>query len=274
MKIADQLGNTLSLSGLPNRIISIVPSQTELLFELGLDEEVVGITKYCIHPKNWNETKTIIGGTKKLNIEKIKELNPNLIIGNKEENEKSQIEELINYYPVWMSDIKTLEDALGMIDSIGKITGKEKKALGIQNDIREQFSHFKLSSATIKVEKKRVAYFIWRKPYICAGANTFINHMLSICGLETVFSSLLPSPLGEGLGVRYPEVTSEEIQQANPSLIFLSSEPYPFQKKHIEEFQKVCPKAQIILVNGEMFSWYGSRLLYAPAYFQQLLLKL
>jgi ABC-type Fe3+-hydroxamate transport system substrate-binding protein len=275
MKITDQLGNTISLSGFPKKIISIVPSQTELLFDLGLEDEVAGITKFCIHPKDWHESKTKVGGTKKLNIEKIKELDPDLIIGNKEENEKSQVEELMKQYPVWMSDIKTLEDALGMIDSIGKITGKEIKALKIQNDIREQFSHFKLSAAHIKVENKRIAYFIWRKPYICAGANTFIDHMLSICGFENVFASP-PTPLLKERGetARYPVITTEEIQEANPALIFLSSEPYPFRKKHIQEFQSICPHAKIVLVDGEMFSWYGSRLLYAPAYFERLLQNL
>jgi ABC-type Fe3+-hydroxamate transport system substrate-binding protein len=265
MKITDQLGNTISLSGFPKKIISIVPSQTELLFDLGLDEEIIGITKYCVHPKHWQESKTKIGGTKKLNFEKIKELQPDIIIGNKEENEKNQIEELMKYFPVWMSDIKTLEDALNMIDSIGKITDKEKSALRIQNDIREQFSHFKLSTSNLKLEPKRVAYFIWKKPFICSGGNNFIDHMLSICGFENVFRKKTS---------RYPEITIEEIQQANPSLIFLSSEPYPFRKKHIEEFKNICPTAKIVLVDGEMFSWYGSRLLYAPAYFERLLQNL
>ena len=265
MKITDQLGNTLSLPGFPKKIISIVPSQTELLFDLGLDDEVIGITKFCVHPKDWHESKTKVGGTKKLNFEKIKELDPDLIIGNKEENEKSQVEELMKHYPVWMSDIKTLEDALSMIDSIGKITGKEKKALKIENDIREQFSHFKLSIKYLKTDAKRITYLIWRKPYICAGANTFIDHLLHICGLENVFAfqrSVIP------------EITAEEIKKQNPDLIFLSSEPYPFRQKHIEEFKSICPNAKVVLVDGEMFSWYGSRLLYAPSYFERLLQNL
>jgi len=265
MKITDQLGNTLSLSGFPKKIISLVPSQTELLFDLGLDEEVVGITKFCIHPKSWHESKTKIGGTKKINFEKIKELDPDLVIGNKEENDKNQVEELMKHYPVWMSDIKNLEDALSMIDSIGKITGKENKALGIQNGIREQFSHFKLGISNTKQKTQTVAYFIWRNPHICAGTNTFIDHMLSICGFENIFTKKTS---------RYPEITAEEIQKANPSYIFLSSEPYPFRKKHIEEFQQICPDSKVVLVNGEMFSWYGSRLLYSPAYFERLLQNL
>lgn len=265
MKITDQLGNTITLSGFPKKIISIVPSQTELLFDLGLEKEIIGITNFCIHPKDWQESKTKIGGTKKLDIKKIKELDPDIIIGNKEENEKSEVEELMDLYPVWMSDIKNLEDAIGMIDSIGKITGKENKALAIQNDIKEQFAHFKLALKNISVMHKRVAYFIWRKPYIAAGATTFIDHMLSICGFENVFTKK---------SSRYPEITSEEIQKEYPEIIFLSSEPYPFSKKHIEEFQQICPQAKVVLVNGEMFSWYGSRLLYAPAYFERLLQNL
>lgn len=265
MKIIDQLGNTITFSDFPKKIISIVPSQTELLFDLGLDEEIIGITDFCIHPKDWHETKTKIGGTKKINIEKIKELKPDIIIGNKEENERTDIEELMKYFPVWMSDIKNLEDAFLMIESIGKISGKENNALAIQNDIKEQFAHFKLALKNISMPNKRIAYFIWRKPFIVAGSNTFINHLLTTCGFENVFTKI---------NSRYPEITFKEIQKGNPEIIFLSSEPYPFSKKHIEEFQQLCPHAKIVLVNGEMFSWYGSRLLYAPAYFERLLQNL
>ncbi len=273
MLFADQLGNTIVLGKHPERIISIVPSQTELLFDLGLDEEVIGITKYCVHPKDWLQSKTTVGGTKKLSLEKIKELKPDLIIGNKEENEKNQVLELMKFplnkggkgdvVPVWMSDIKTLEDALAMIDSIGEITGKENNALKIQNDIREQFSHFKLATSDFKRLTFNVLYLIWRKPFICAGTNTFINYLLEICGLKNAITE-----------PRYPEITAEQIQKTNPSLIFLSSEPYPFRQKHILELQRICPKAKIILVDGEMFSWYGSRLLYAPSYFEHLLKNL
>jgi ABC-type Fe3+-hydroxamate transport system substrate-binding protein len=259
----DQMGKTLVLNGTPKRIISLVPSQTELLFDLGLDEEIAGITKYCVHPKHWQEVKTKVGGTKKLSLEKIKEIHPDLLIGNKEENEREQILELAKYYPVWMSDVKTLKDALDMIQSIGEITGKESAALKIQNNIREQFAHFKLQKVSYITHPSSVLYLIWRKPYICAGRNTFINHLLEICGFKNSISQS-----------RYPEISAEEIKRLNPSMIFLSSEPYPFREKHISEFQKICPTAKIVLVNGEMFSWYGSRLLYTPSYFEHLLKNL
>ncbi|MBI4931993.1 MAG: ABC transporter substrate-binding protein [Bacteroidetes bacterium] len=263
MIFTDQLGNTIFLPEIPKRIVSIVPSQTELLFDLGLDEEIIGITKYCVHPQHWLETKINIGGTKKLNLEKIKELKPDLIIGNKEENEKNQIQELMKQYPVWMSDIKNLEEALKMIDEVGTITGKEKRALEIQNNIREQFSHFKLATSHLTRITNKVLYLIWRKPYIVAGKDTFISHLLEICGFENVISKS-----------RYPEISYEEIQKLNPNLIFLSSEPYPFRKKHVTEFQTHFQQAKVVLVDGEMFSWYGSRLLYAPSYFERLLKNL
>lgn len=263
MTITDQLSNSLTLPGFPKRIISIVPSQTELLTDLGLNTEVIGITDYCVHPKDWHKCKTKIGGTKKLNLEKIIELQPDLIIANKEENEKSQVLELMKHFPVWMSDIKTLAEVLDMINSLGKITGKEKKATEIQNSICEQFSHFKLSTSSLR-HPSSVLYLIWRKPYICVGSNTFIDHMLSICGLNNCYSA----------HERYPEITAEQIFKSNPDLIFLSSEPYPFREKHIRELQKICQGAKVVLVDGEMFSWYGSRLVYAPSYFERLLRNL
>lgn len=263
MTYLDQTGNLVTLNKIPERIISIVPSQTELLYDLGLDKEVIGITKYCIHPRSWHETKTKVGGTKKLDIEKMKLLKPDLIIANKEENEKKQVLELMKEFPVWTSNISNLEQALKMIEEIGNITGKKIRSLEIQNNIREQFSHFKIQVSRISINKKKVLYMIWRKPYICAGNDTFISHLLNVCGLKNIVES-----------PRYPELSPEKIKQLNPELIFLSSEPYPFREKHLAEFQLLCPSAQIILVDGEMFSWYGSRLIYAPCYFERLLMNL
>ena len=259
----DQMGNTVLLNGTPKRIISLVPSQTELLFDLGLDEEIVGITKYYVHPKHWLETKTTIGGTKKLNLEKIKELKPDLIIGNKEENEKKQIEELQKLFPVWMSDIKTLDDSLEMIVKVGELAGKKAKAIEIKNNIQKQFSDFKLQTSQNLYLTSTVLYLIWRKPFIAAGKETFINHLLEVCVLKNSLNK-----------IRYPEITPDEIQKANPTYIFLSSEPYPFKEKHFAELQNICPSAKVVLVDGEIFSWYGSRLLHAPSYFRQLLSNL
>lgn len=255
----DQMGRTIEISHPPRRIISLVPSQTELLFDLGLDEEVVGITKFCIHPEKQFRTKPRIGGTKQFNMVKIAELQPDLIIGNLEENEKEQMETLFERYPVWMSDIKTLEDALNMIEQIGLLVGKPEAAQILRKQINDQFLSLKQQISVTSV-KKRVAYFIWRKPYMIAAKDTFIDKMLDWAGFENAFHNMK----------RYPMVNIEDLQKSNPDVILLSSEPFPFTEKHFPELQEICPKAIIKVVDGEMFSWYGNRLLHAPAYFSNL----
>jgi ABC-type Fe3+-hydroxamate transport system substrate-binding protein len=257
--ITDQTGNTFSVTGTPRRIVSVVPSQTELLYDLGLSSEVAGITKFCVHPESWFRTKLRVGGTKSLNIELIRSLQPDLVIANKEENEKSQIEALAKEFHVWTSDIRTLDDARRMIFSIGELTGHTPEASVIVQSIDSAFNALKCI-----LEKKRplrAAYFIWNEPLMAAGGDTFISSMLQAAGLQNAF----------GNWTRYPEVTDEELKAASPDAIFLSSEPYPFNEKHAEGFRKKFPVAKVVCVDGELFSWYGSRLMHAPAYFLKLL---
>jgi ABC-type Fe3+-hydroxamate transport system substrate-binding protein len=144
----------------PKRIVSVVPSQTELLFDLGLENEVIGITKFCIHPNSWFKNKTRVGGTKTLNIEKIKQLNPDLIIANKEENTKEQIEELQKLFPVWTSDIRNLQDSIEMIKQVGLNTNSTEEANKIITKIEQDFNFL---SSTQK-QPKSTLYFIWREP--------------------------------------------------------------------------------------------------------------
>lgn len=253
----DQLNRKIELPSTPKRIISLVPSQTELLYDLGLRDEVIGITKFCIHPDEWFKTKTRVGGTKQIDFEKIKALQPDLIIGNKEENEQEQIELLMKDYNVWMSDIYTLKDAYDMITRVGTLVGKQQEATFLKLKIESGFNQ--LQPPSTNHQALNVAYFIWNNPYMVAGTNTFINELLTVCGLKNVF---------EG---RYPQVSASEIAIANPDLILLSSEPYPFKEKHMEELRVICPTARIRIVDGELFSWYGSRLLKSPVYFKQLI---
>ena len=259
MEYVDQIGNKVKLKQVPKRIISIVPSQSEFIWEIGLQKELVGITKFCVHPEKMFANVTRVGGTKKLNFEIIRQLKPDLIIGNKEENEKSQIEELRKEFTVWMSDIYNLEDSFKMMNSIGEICGKEKEAKKVISTIKENFE--KLNAK--QFEKKKVAYFIWYNPFMVAANNTFINFLLEKLGLVNVFKNKN----------RYPELSASQIKKANPQLILLSSEPFPFKEKHVKELQNIVPNAKIVLVNGEMFSWYGSRLINAPHYFNSMKLN-
>ena len=246
----------------PKRIISLVPSQTELLYDLGLREEVVGITKFCLHPEVWFRNKERVGGTKKLNIEKIKSLHPDLILANKEENVKEQIEELEKSFNVWTSDIKNLDDALIMIKHVGELVNKKKQSEQIIQEVKSAFHN--LLSITETTVRKKVCYLIWQKPLMTIGGDTFINDMLKKCSFQNVFESLR----------RYPEISIEQINEAQPEFIFLSSEPFPFKEKHAEEMYVISPGSKIILVNGEFFSWYGSRLIKAADYFKKLLKKI
>lgn len=260
MKLVDQIGREVTLNKFPGRIISLVPSQTELLYDLGLNEEVTGITKFCTIPVSWFHQKIKIGGTKNLNIRKIEELRPDLILANKEENEKDQIEALGKFAPVWTSDVTDLESALEMIKSIGNITDRSERSARIISQIAERFLILNRVTSRPGISQLSVAYLIWYNPLMVAGGDCFINDMLSKAGFTNCFSSRS----------RYPKVDIEEIKQLSPALIFLSSEPFPFTEKHKREFEILFPDAAIVPVDGAMFSWYGSRLLFSPGYFQSL----
>ena len=251
----DQLSRTVEIPFPPRRIISLVPSQTELLFDLGLEKEVVGITKFCVHPEKWFREKSRVGGTKNVHPDRITALQPDLIIANKEENVKEQVEGLARQFPVWVSDVNTLPDAFEMMKSLGEITGRNEAAETLVTRISNRFSQLPTPNT-----KPQTAYLIWKDPYMTVGGDTFIHHLLETAGFCNLFAAQ----------TRYPQITVEDLQHAGCQLLLLSSEPYPFSQKHVDELQKQLPGTTILLVDGEMFSWYGSRLLQAPSYFQKL----
>ena len=255
MQFTDQLVRTVKLNDFPKRIVSLVPSQTELLFDLDLEDKVVGITKFCIHPASWFKNKQRIGGTKNINFKAIEKLKPDLIIANKEENTQSEIEKLMNLYPVWVSDIGNLEDALRMIVDVGELTNTKKRAIEIAKNIKADFSGFE------SVINKSAAYIIWNNPIMTINKTRFINDMLKRNGLINVFAEKAKE---------YPEISKDELIRANPEIILLSSEPFPFKEKHLQVFNEICPSAKVILVDGEFFSWYGSRLQKSVGYFSTL----
>ncbi len=256
MEYKDQMNRTIRLENFPRRIVSLVPSQTELLFDLGLEDEVVGITKFCIHPDTWFRSKTRVGGTKTVDINKVQTLEPDLIIANKEENTKEDIEKLVRVAPVWISDIHTLEEALDMIKQIGVLTNRGEKSRSMITTIREGFEAIQQAE-----KRKRVLYLIWERPVMAAGNTTFIHDMLTRIGWENVLEEQ----------IRYPELSDEEIVRLQPDLIILSSEPYPYKEEHVQRYQKLCPGAEVRLLDGEFFSWYGSRLVKALPYFQKVI---
>jgi ABC-type Fe3+-hydroxamate transport system substrate-binding protein len=249
----DQMNNMVTIDFPPRRIVSLVPSQTELLADLDLDEKLVGITKFCVHPQAWIEPKKIVGGTKQFNFEVIQALEPDLIIANKEENYQEGITRLKAKYPVWVSDIVSVEDAIAMVASLGELTNSKTQAGNVIASINEAFERLN------QVPTVSALYLIWQKPWMAAGRDTFINTIMEKMGLKNA----VPES-------RYPELSDEYIQAINPDYVLLSSEPFPFQEKHIEMLQQLLPLSKIMLVDGEMFSWYGSRLIKAPSYLNTL----
>lgn len=257
--LTDQMGRTVAVPAAPQRIISLVPSQTELLFDLGLGDEIAGVTKFCVHPAPQVKQKPSVGGTKKFRFDVIDRLQPDLIIGNKEENYREGIERLAAQYPVWMSDIVTLADALAMMRAVGGMVGRADAAETLAAKIEAGFA------ALPKLSRPwRTAYLIWQKPFMAAGTHTFIHHMLTRCGC---LNAVAPAP-------RYPEITAGQLRRRQLDLLLLSSEPFPFGPKHQAQLQTQFPDVRIELVDGEMFSWYGSRLLTAVTYLQQLIHRL
>lgn len=255
MEYLDQLKNKVVLNSVPKRIISLVPSQSEYLWEIGLQKELVGITKFCIHPNEMFENVARVGGTKQLDIEKIKALKPDLIIGNKEENTKEQIEELKKHFAVWMSDVNNLEDAFEMMLHLGIICNRKTEAVELIGKIKES-----LKNVSGLFKNKSFAYLIWNKPYMVAASNTFIHEVLKYSGFTNVFENKS----------RYPETNLEELEKLKPDFCFLSTEPFPFTNIHVQELQLKLTNAKVLLVDGEMFSWYGSRLVYLQNYLLKL----
>lgn len=255
MIIQDQLKRSIRLGQKPKRIVCLVPSITELLAYFKLDDEVVGITKFCIHPKNWHQDKTRIGGTKQVNFEKIEALNPDLILGNKEENTPEIIQELEQKYPVFVTDIVKIEDAYDAIRMIGQIVNKIKEAESLVEAIQESFQSFKKSKIATQLKGKKVIYCIWENPTFVVGKETYIDSVLTELGLANCIQE-----------TRYPEINDK----INPDFILLSSEPFPYKEKHMEIYKNRFPNAQVLLVDGEIFSWYGPKMKNIIAYIEQL----
>jgi ABC-type Fe3+-hydroxamate transport system substrate-binding protein len=252
----DHIGRTLSPPKVPQRIVSLCPSITETLFALGLGERVAGRTRFCIHPKEEVSRATRIGGTKEIRFDRLAELQPDLIIAEKEENTREMVEQLESRYPVFVMDVVDIPSAIRMIRDLGDLTGKELEAKKLEEEINSGFSQLQAVS-----HKVRCLYFIWRAPYMVAGTGTYIDAVLERAGYEN---------LGRRFPGRYPVLEEGMLKQLNPDLILLSSEPYPFRSPHRAEFSCLSRGSDVRIVDGELFSWYGERMKHTPSYLREL----
>lgn len=252
MHIRDQTGSLISLDQPAKRIVSLVPSQTELLADLALEIETVGITKFCNLPNSWFQSKTRVGGTKTLKLDVIRNLNPDLILANKEENDQEQIETLKKEFSVWTSDIRNRKEACDMIISVGELTNRVSESANLVQNIKSSFNSLGTFSDLSAI------YFVWNDPMMVAGGDTFIHHMMQEAGFSNVVQQ-----------TRYPVISKEEIGSLKPAFILLPTEPFPFGEKHQKEYGNMFPDSQVVLVDGQMFSWYGSRMVHFAEYIHQ-----
>lgn len=249
------LHQSLPVDQVPRRIVSLVPSITELLHTLSLEEEVCGITRFCIHPDHWYRSKTRIGGTKQINLPAIRALHPDLILANKEENVRLQVEELAHEFPVWLTDVSNFSDALTLIRDVGRITHR----MALAESLWEALQKDPLAQEAPDRTPIPVAYLIWKDPYMTVGGDTYIHDMLRVAGFANVFEGRM----------RYPEVSLSDIRESGCTQLFLSSEPFPFRERHVDELTRQLPGIRVSLVDGSMFSWYGSRIRQALPYLRR-----
>lgn len=258
----DQLGRSICLSSPAKRIVSLVPSQTELLYDLGLEEETLGITRFCIHPRSWFRTKTRVGGTKDLHLDLIRALQPDLILANREENRRQQVEALMEEFPVWVSDVSNLGGARDLIVQVAALTGRESRGARILRDLDQAWAELEgwLEPRLLPGSRPLTAYLIWKNPWMAAGRDTFISAIMERAGFLNYFSGR----------VRYPVIDLEQMESGDPELLLLSSEPYPFREAQRAELSLRFPRSRVLLVDGTLFSWYGSRLIQTPGYLKKI----
>jgi iron complex transport system substrate-binding protein len=226
----------------PKRIVSLVPSTTETLFALDCGDRVVGVTRFCVHPPEARERARVVGGTKNPRIETILALSPDLVLANQEENRREDVERLRAAVPVHLFFPRNVPEAVFDIRALGDLVGEPENAAALANEIEAAREGF------LQVKRKPVVYLylIWRRPYMVAGPETFIDSLLAEAGFVNA------APMDRG---RYPEMALAEVDRCEADVLFLASEPFPFEAKHLAEFGR-----RAVLADGELLSWHGARL--------------
>ena len=254
----DALDRRVILADRPQRIVSLVPSITDLLHALKLGDRVVGITRFCERPEHWRDTKTIVGGTKNVKPHTVSDLNADLVIANHEENEKADVEAIADELgvPVYVTEVQTVPGATEMIRAVGHLTATVEAASEMAGTIDERFE------ALPRTNPVRAVYLIWRDPYMTVGGDTFIHDVMTRGGFENLYAG----------STRYPEVPLDALAARSPDVVLCSSEPFPFHQKDVftADLRDALPDADVQIVDGQLFSWYGPRLLHTPEYLTSL----
>jgi ABC-type Fe3+-hydroxamate transport system substrate-binding protein len=251
----DATGVALTLSAPPRRIVSLIPSTTETLCALGLADALVGVTVYCREPRDVVARVTKIGGEKDPDLERIRSLEPDLVVANVEENVRAHVETLRGWnIAVWVTYPRTVRESLQMIADLGAVTGTATAAQALLADLTPLYERVRADAA--RGERLRVFYAIWRGPYMTINRDTYIHDMLATCGADNVFADHAD---------RYPTVTLDEVAARRPDVILLPDEPFRFRAVHLGDFTRYADvpavaRGRVRLVDGRPFSWHGPRL--------------
>lgn len=249
LEITDDLGDRVSLAGTPLRIVSLVPSITETLIDLGVGKRLVGRTSYCVHPREAVESIPKIGATKGVSFEKIDALSPDLIVANKEENRKRHIDRLRERYTVFVTYPRSVEGAVKTVLDLGRLVGAEARGGAIACECDELLER---ASAAVTGKRLRTACMIWRDPWMAVGSGTYMNDLLDVVGFRNVFEK-----------PRYPETALEDLAAREPDVVILPDEPYAFTEADRNELASALSKRKrrprIILMDGSYLTWFGSR---------------
>jgi ABC-type Fe3+-hydroxamate transport system substrate-binding protein len=241
----------------PKRVVSLVPSITETLFEMGAGDRVLGVTRFCVHPEYARERSRVVGGTKNPRIETILSLCPDLVLANQEENRREDVEKLREKVPVRVFFPQDVPQAVADIRSLGSLLGLPEQASAIAAEVEHQLETLRSLEPPRSI---RYLYLIWRRPYMVAGPSTFIESLLAEAGLVN------QAPADRG---RYPEMDAEEVRRSDADVLLLASEPFPFEQKHLGELGQ-----RAVLADGELLSWHGARLREGLPYLRALLEKI
>lgn len=250
----DASGKTLTLSAPPRRIVSLIPSTTELLCDLGLADALVGVTVYCSEPRDIVRTRTKVGGEKDPDLAAIRALAPDLVIANVEENVREHVETLRGWgLPVWVTYPRTVAEGLAMIRDLGEVTGTQARAQAMLAELQPLYES--VSAQTAARPPVDVFYAIWRNPYMTVNRDTYISDLLRVCGARNVFADR---------SERYPALTLDEVASRRPAVIVLPDEPFRFRRAHLADFAgypevPAVRDGRIHLVDGKPFSWHGAR---------------
>ncbi len=263
VKLVDALGREHAFSRPPQRIVSLVPSITETLFALGGGGALVGATDFCVHPESELAGVARVGGTKNASVERIRELRPELVLANKEENRRRTVEQLeAAGIPVFVSYPRTVHSALEDLATLGRLLERPGEAAAMVERIEQAWARARRRAST---PGPLVAALIWRGPYMAVGGDTFSHALLIESGGRNAFA---------GADSRYPRIETSELEAAAPEVNLLPTEPYAFCEADRAELLALdCPAARdgrVHIVEGELLSWYGPRMARALDLFSSL----